>query len=361
MASVRQIAEGAGVSITTVSRALNNDPSVSPGTRERILSVANRAGYVPTVGRRSVTNLGFAYTQEITLAHPFDTAVLEGVFRGLAECRFDLVVLDMTRDKARNETYTQFFMRKGVRGVILRTMAESRYVCRTIAAEGFPHVVISERFDSPDINSIDCDSQPDSVRAVGYLISLGHRRIAFGMHNVPDRDHLDRFEGYKRALADNGLPYDENLVFKHPFTLAGGATIINMIMSLADQPTAVYFADPLLSVGAVKRAHELGLIIPDDLSIVGFDDTDMRYGVHPTLTAVCQDAGVLGFEAAHWLTRKLTQTNGQHLQKTVPSFFEVNHSTGPPHYPESNGNPNGGVASAVDHEQKLRRGNQVQS
>lgn len=327
MASVRRIAEVAGVSITTVSRALNNDPSVHPRTREQVLAVANSTGYAPSVGKRVTTQIGLAYTQEMTLAHPYDAAVLEGVVRGLNECHFDLVVLNIQRDKRPTESFTQFFMRRGVRGVVLRTMAATRDVCQAIADEGFPHVVVSERFDSPNVNCIDCDSSGDSRRAVEYLIALGHRRIAFSMHSVPDRDHLDRYEGYVRALSDHGIPIAEELVFRQPFTLAGGSTVIDMILSLPERPTAIFMADPLLGVGAVKKAHAIGLRIPDDLSIVGFDDTDMRFAVHPTLTAVCQDARALGQDAARWLARMLNGGPEKSFQRTITTFFEINDST----------------------------------
>ena len=99
---------------------------------------------------------------------------------------------------------------------------------------------------------------------------------------------------------------------------------------MASPPTAIYFADPLLAVGAVNKAHKLGIRIPDEMSIIGFDDTDVRYSVYPTLTAVCQDASALGFEAALWLTRRVSgSVNHDTLQKTLPTFFEVNQSTGP--------------------------------
>jgi DNA-binding LacI/PurR family transcriptional regulator len=329
MSSVRVIAREAGVSITTVSRALNDDPSVSPQTRERVLRVANRCGYGPTIGRRVTTNVGVAYTQDVTIGHPFDASVLEGVTRGSNEQRFDVVVLHLQRDKRRGETYTQFFRRKGVPGVILRTNMETRHVCTKIAEEGFPHVVISERFDLPLVNWIDCESRTDSFRAVDYLITLGHRRIAFGMSGATDRDHMDRFEGYRQALAARGLPFCEDLVFKNQFTMAGGATVMNMAVGLREPPTAIYFADPMMAVGAVQMAHALGIHIPGDLSIVGFDDTDVRYSVYPTLTAVCQDATQLGFQAAMWLTNMVTGASKEPFQKTIPTFFEINHSAGP--------------------------------
>jgi DNA-binding LacI/PurR family transcriptional regulator len=331
VASVRKIAERAGVSISTVSRALNNDTAVSAKTRSRILAIANSVGYVATVGRRTTNNIGLAFTGESSLADPFDSAVLQGVMRGLDEARFDLSILNLQRDKERDETYTQFFMRKSVRGVLLRTTAESRDVCTDIAHEAFPHVVISERFEEPSTNFIDGESRQDSERAVDYLIALGHRRIAFAMHNVSDRDHEDRFEGYRSALATAKIAFDSRLVFRQRCTLAGGATMMNLVTSMGRPPTAIYFADPLLAVGAVNRAHELGLSIPRELSVVGFDDTDARFSVHPTLTAVCQDTAALGFEAALWLTRRVGNgpTNGT-LRRTLPTFFEINRSTAPP-------------------------------
>ncbi len=327
--SVRKIAAQAGVSISTVSRVLNNEGSVNSNTRQRVLEIANRSGYMPAVGRRVRTQIGFCYTQEMTISHPFDSAVLEGIVNATDECGFDVVIINLQRDKRPNETLTQCFIRKGVRGVLLRTMAETRSVCQQVAREGFPHVVISERFDDELVNYIDGDSYSDSLRAVEYLISLGHRRIAFAMHNIPDRDHLDRLEGYKDALARHDLVFDPQHVYRQPFTLNGGATAMELLARCQPRPTAIYLADPMLGVGAVKKAHEIGLRIPDELSVVGFDDSDVRFSTYPSLTAVCQDARSLGFDASLWLTRMLTgiQTGG--LQKTMQTYFEVQGSTGP--------------------------------
>lgn len=345
MSSVRKIAKQAGVSITTVSRALNNDASVSAATREKVLTIANRTGYVATVGRRVTTNIGFAYTGEQTIAHPYDAAVLEGVAAGVDEKRFDVVLIDIQRDRREGETFTQFFMRKGIRGVVLRTMAQGRDICREIAAEGFPHVVISERFDDdPAVCCIDCDSKPDSFRAVEYLISLGHERIAFGVHNVPDRDHNDRLEGYCESLIKHGLDVCDELIFRQPYTLPGGATIMRLVMSSTERPTAVYFADPMLGIGAVKTAHEMGIRIPEDISVIGFDDTDSRFAVHPTLTAVCQDARALGAQASRTLIRRLTGSVTEPAQVTLSTFFEVNQSAGPPPAINTRSLRQGGIA-----------------
>lgn len=353
MSSVRAIARQAGVSITTVSRVLNNGPSVNARTREKVLEVANRFGYVPSVGKRVTTYVALCYTREITISDPFDATVIGGITRGIDEYKFDLVVLNLQRDKKPDESYTQFFRRKGVRGAMIRTVDDTRHVCEAIAEEGFPHVVISDRFEQEKVNYVDCDSKPDTKRATEYLISLGHRRIGFSMHNTQDRDHLDRFEGYKAALEVHGIQFDEQLVFRHPYTTVGGAAAMNMSISMFPRPTAILFADPMTAVGAVKRAHELGVRVPEDISIIGFDDTDARHAVYPTLTAVCQDAGRVGYEAALWLTRYLNQNGEPNLRKTIPTYFEVNQSTAPPNNDleaDVNGNESA-VYSAVPSEQ----------
>jgi DNA-binding LacI/PurR family transcriptional regulator len=165
---------------------------------------------------------------------------------------------------------------------------------------------------------------------VEYLIALGHRRIAFVTNVVPDCDHIDRFEGYQEALRKHGLPFDESLTLRQPANLAGGRTVMGLVNTMQPRPTAIFCADPILAVGAVNTAHAVGLRIPEDISVVGFDDSDVRHSVFPTLTAVCQDASALGFEAALGLTRILSGDVNAGFRSSAPAFFEVNESTGPP-------------------------------
>jgi len=330
MTTVRKIAQEAGVSVATVSRALNNDAAISERTRELVLTIANNRGYMARTGRRVTTYVGFACSGEQVLSHPFEAGVLDGVAQGVAESGYNVVLLNLKRGNRGDESYTQFFMRHGVRGAVLRIVAGSRGICHAIAEEGFPHVVISERFDSADISCVDCDSRPDSLRAIEYLIALGHRRIAFATHTVPDHDQQDRFEGYKEALLNHGIAVEDRLILRHPGSLAGGASVLKVVMSMPERPTAVYCADWMLAVGAVKAAHELSVRVPDDLSIIGFDDADGRHCVHPTLTAVCQDAVKLGVEASARLVKILDGDAQAPFQFTAPTFFEVNESTGPP-------------------------------
>jgi DNA-binding LacI/PurR family transcriptional regulator len=327
MSSVRQIAQRMRVSVATVSRALNNHPEISADTRDRVLKTANVLGYTSSVGKRVTTHIGLVFACEMPFSE-FDGLLIGGMLRGVGEQRFDLTIVNLERDKAEGETYTQFFMRKGIRGAILRTDAHSRRICEMIAQEGFPCVVVADRFESPNINFICTDSRPDSRRAVEHLVHLGHRRIAFVMNHVPDHDHEDRLNGYRDALESLGVEIDPELLVKIGADLSGGKASLNRLLSLPQPPTAIYYADPLAGAGALARAHELRMRIPEELSIVGFDDGDFRFRVWPALTAVCQNASQLGFEAALWLTRTLGGQEKSPLRKQVSTFFEVHGTTG---------------------------------
>jgi DNA-binding LacI/PurR family transcriptional regulator len=329
--SVRDIAKRAKVSVATVSRALNNHPNVDPATRDLIVSIANRTGYTPGVGKRITTVIGLVYPTEPVKADygSFDAALLAGILRGVNEQKFDVKLVNLQRDKSPEESYTQFFMRKGLRGVILRTFESTRSICRAIGEEGFPAVVVADRFDDPKINFICCDSRDDSRRAVEHLINLGHRNIACAVHNVPDTDHRDRREGYVQAHREHDLVPDPSLTLEIVASFEGGAFAINRIMGHPRPPTAIFFTDPLATLGAMRRCQELEISIPGELSIVGFDDSDIRHHTWPPFTAVCQDARMIGEEAALWLTRSLQGQAERQMRMVRATMLEINSTTAP--------------------------------
>jgi len=326
MASIRKIALRAKVSTATVSRVLNGSADISEETRKKVLTAARASNYVGAVGRRVMTNVGlvFAATTEFC---PFDQILMSGILRGLEEQKFDVTIVNLERDKRPGENYTQFFMRKGLRGVLVRSPLRSRSVCEAIAAEGFPQVVIAERFDDPAVNYIATASGEGTRRAVEHLIQLGHRRIAFAMHHELDSDHAERLEGFEQAMAATGLTIEENMVIRLVADFQGGVSALNELMSLPRPPSAIFFADPMPAIGAIRRANYVGLRVPEDLSIIAVDDSRVRMDVFPPMTAVIQSVVNLGFEAALWLTRRLVHNVKEPLRQVLPARFEVNGTT----------------------------------
>lgn len=333
MSSMRRIAKQTGVSVATVSRVLNNLPHVDEKTRQRVLAAAGSARYV-SMSQRTQAVIGLVYPEDIVRADygGFDMALLSGMLEGVNEQRYDVKIVSIRRDKSPEETYSQFFARKGLRGVVLRTFEHTRQMVAAIASEDFPSVVVADRFDDAAVNYVCTDSYGDSYRAVRHMIDLGHRRIALVTHTVADTDHNDRRRAYMQAHLDAGVSVIDDLVVTQYASAENGANGITHLMGLREPPTAVFLTDPLATVGALRRCLELGIKVPKELSIVGFDDSDVRVHTFPVCTAVVQDARTLGLEAARWLSRLTggAQDTPERLQMVRHTRFEINQTTAPP-------------------------------
>jgi len=328
--SVRELARRVGVSTATVSRALNNHPEVSPETRARVLAVADEEGYQFRVGKRFVNVIGLVYPHEPV--HPddgnFESAMLSGILRGVNELRFDVQVINVERDKSPDESYTQFFRRKGLRGVIVRSIQSEPLMAESIADENFPCVLIADRSEHPNVNFVQSDSGADSSKVVDHLVHLGHQRIGIAMHTVLDSDHRDRRDGFLQGLARHGIEPDESLMLRTGGTMSGGTAAIDRFLALEEPPTAIYCTTPPATMGALYRCLQLGVRVPQDLSIVGVDDSTTRLRAYPNYTAVCQDAAQLGLEAARWLSRTLEGLSMGPLRERRPTHFVPGESTG---------------------------------
>jgi LacI family transcriptional regulator len=330
VATIRAVASEADVSIATVSRVFNNTGAVSPDVRDRVLKVAGRLRY--GAAKRNTTNfIALAYTGRTSLASLYDSAVLEGVSQAVEAAGLDLVITQIKQESRPNETASQFLARKEIRGVVLRTTTDTRHICEELARDGFPCIVVGDCFkDQPGVSYIYADSRSTSHQAVEHLISVGHRRIAVVISHVPDNDHQDRLLGYEQALKEHAIEIDPKLIHRVFAQRPNGAQVIRTLMSMPDRPTAIFIADPLVAVGAINQAHEMGLKIPEDVSILGFDDTDTRNNVYPKMSAICQDARQLGFEAAKALSQRLLDNPKEPVREAYPTWMELHGTIGRP-------------------------------
>ena len=345
MSSVREIARKTGLSAATVSRALQSRPGVSDATRDIVASEAKRSGYSPSAPLRQGTSVGYVVPGNTNLWE-YDWMLLGGVMEGLRQSELDLTLLDIQGGKARDESYAQFFARSGIRGVVVRSTRQQQASCDEILAGDYPSVLLAERADDrPDINFVCCDSSRETGNAVHHLVDLGHRRIAIVMHRRADSDHLDRRRGYLEACEALAIEESNRIVIQVSANLSGGRTALNRLMSQSLPPTAIIFTDPKTATGAMLRAQEVGLKIPADLSIVGFDDGMQRHAVHPTMTVVYQDTHEIGLEAGIWLGRKIKGLECPPLRKVLHATLEINQTTGVPPQDVLRLAPNGDVIS----------------
>ncbi|MEM1207926.1 MAG: LacI family DNA-binding transcriptional regulator [Planctomycetota bacterium] len=331
MPTVRQIAQEAGVSAATVSRVLNQHPKVSQATRDRVLQVAVPQGDAgaPVQPRQATRALALMYTGEATLGSPFDAIMLAGISNVTEEAGFDVLMLNSRTSRLQGESHLQMLRRKGIKGVLVRTNERTKGICRDIARERFPMVVIGERFSEDDgVRFVYSDSRHASREAIRHLIEQGHSRIAVIMNVVDDTDHLDRVDGWRQAHADHGLQVDDRLILRAPARREGGVQAMKRLAAMPEMPTAVYIIDPLSALGVMNQALAMGIRVPDQLAVVGFDDGEYRYSVFPQMTAVCQNTFDIGRESAAYLLQVLNGTvEGVQRGRALPSWFEVHDSS----------------------------------
>ena len=324
MANIRDIASQSGVSIATVSRVLNNSANVSAHVRRRVLDVVEKHNYVARVGKRSTSNIAYLFTAQQSLYSPYDSQIMAGMNVVMDAYPFDLLVLHAVRSRRSRESLLQLFMRKGVRGAVVRTTSESRHLLRPLMDEGLPAIVVGDRFEDPRIHCIDAASRVASRDAVQHLIRLGHSRIAIAANPIADTDHEDRLAGWQGAMQEAKLSTD-GLRFECWAHLEGGRDLLDQLCSLpADKrPTAIYMADPDPSIGLIQQASERGVRIPEDLSVVGFDDANLRLMTTPKMAAVHQSAFDIGRAAAMKLVEALDLEPTQDPQPSNGSFVEA--------------------------------------
>ncbi len=327
MPSVREIAKTANVSVGTVSRVLNNQPHVSPKARAKVLQAANSMRASSAIGsRKATTSIALVYRGQSSLDSSFDSSVLHGIAEELNQTDHDLMIINAARGRGPGESLGQMMLRRGVAGALLRTTTATHTMCDELAEEGFPTVAIADRIDNDRVGCVYSDADSAIERALEHLVDLGHRKIAIALNVVDDFDHAKRLDAYQRFLSRSELPTDGRWIVRNPAQPSGGGAILRQLMALSDRPTAIFMSDPALGLGLCNEALRMGVRIPRDLSVIGFDDTHDRFGSFPQLSAVCQDAELLGRKALQHLLELIHQQD-KARQIKLDCWFEPLEST----------------------------------
>ncbi len=330
MPSIRDIAKSAKVSVGTVSRVLNNQPHVSASARAKVLKAANSMRDDTAIGsRKATTSIALVYRGQSSLNSPFDSALLHGIAEELNQTNHDLMLINAARGHGPGESLGQMLLRRGVAGALLRTTTMTHIMGEELAEEGFPAVAIADRIEKGRVGCVYGNADAAVERALEHLTQLGHRKIAIALCAVDDFDHAQRLDTYRRFLNAGSLPPDERWIIRSPAWEPNGGAALRQIMALSDRPTAIFMADPALGTGLCVEALRMGVRIPRDLSVIGFDDTYTRYGTFPRLSSVCQDAQLLGRKSLqHLLDIIHHRSTPQRL--SLDCVFEPLDSTAPP-------------------------------
>jgi DNA-binding LacI/PurR family transcriptional regulator len=307
----RQIAEEAGVSRTTVSLVLNDVPGVriSPETRQRILEVARRLDYYPHAAARRLVSgktrtiaLVWHRGPNATYRDAFLPGLLQGITRAARQYGYHVLFRPIEPNEP-DHSYVELAFSHHTDGLILSGPRSDDAHLLKLHEDGFP-VVLHGLLPETDIFSVDVDNVHGAMVAVDHLLALGHRRIGM-ITNAPlayAASH-QRLKGYRQALEQAGLTYDDSLMQQGNFDGESGQVAMEKLLARDDPPTAVFVASDMVAMGALQAIRDRGLRIPEDIAVVGFDDITAARFVTPALTTVRVPTFALGWSAAEILVR----------------------------------------------------------
>jgi len=303
--TIRDIAERAGVSKGAVSYALNGRPGVSGETRERILSIARELGWYPNRAARALSEAR-ADALGLVLARPARTFALEpffmqfigGVELELAGRSIALTIQLVPDIEAEIAAYRRWWGEHRVDGVLVFDLRVDDPRVDELVRLGLPAVIVGGPLQNRALPAVWHDEESVVVEAVQYLAALGHVRIAH-VTGVPEFVHtVQRVTGFRRATSELGL---EPIVVETDYSAQQGSRATLKLLSSPNPPTAIVYDSDLLAVTGLGVAQQMGLSIPEDLSIIGWDDSLISQVVHPPLTAITRDLGAYGIGAASHL------------------------------------------------------------
>lgn len=314
MITIKDIARLANVSTATVSRVINNHPEVKESTRKKILEIIKETNYRPnTVARSLTTNksnaIGVFFTDHFNsgLSHPFFREVIYGLERYLGEKGYDIVYF-ANRHWGSNFTYLEKCRDRQVDGVVLMGIAGDDPNLGKLLGTDLPAVFIDIDIIGKNSTYVISDNRAGAKIAVKYLYGLGHRKIAMLMGINTTKTSQERFIGYREALKELGLAYRSEWVYDGNYSEEGGYLATKKILNLKDLPTAIFCQSDSMAIGAMRAIEETGYSVPDDFSLVGFDDIEVSRYVRPALTTIAQDKESLGSSAAKLLLNMINRS-----------------------------------------------------
>lgn len=315
--TIYDVAQASGLSIATISRALNTPEKVSAVTRERVMKTIEELGFVPKADARA---RALKTTGRIGVVTPFFTAPsfvqrLRGIADALSPTNYEMVVYPVDSSERINHYIQTLPLTRSLDGLIIVSMAVTDEDARRLREYQIETVLIE--FPNPKLNTIEIDDFSGGLMAGQYLISKGHQRIAFlGVADLPEyaiHPESRRLAGFRKALTRAGMSLPEQYVCDSPYRIELNERA-HQLLSLPDRPTAVFAATDLQAMGLLKIAQEKGLRVPQDLAVIGFDDID--FADYVGLTTIRQHMYRSGKMAVELLLSRLKQPelDVQHIQ-----------------------------------------------
>lgn len=317
--TLRELAKIANVSHTTVARVLNNDPAVRDETRKRILELSEKYGYRPRKKERKSTvqkpNLLGLLVPDIK--NPYHVEMARGIEDKAYEKGYNIIFCSTDYKSERLRTYVELMKNAGVKGFIFSSARLHEEIIEGLIEERFPLVLVNSRMVGENYNYVTCDNLKGAYLITEHLITLGYRKIAIitGPSNMSSG--IDRLKGYQQALKDYAIPDKKRYIQRGPFQTDTGYEAALKLLALKDRPEAIFAASDYLAMGVIRALGESDLNYPEDIALVGFDDTHYAANQKISLTTVSQRKYEMGNLSVNILIDNIEQKHSAYTHKIV--------------------------------------------
>lgn len=328
---MRDVAERAGVSPATVSRVLNNGPSVDPALVDRVLAAVRELGYQPNrIARNLRRRIGSVWALIISdIENPFFTALARGVEDLALQEGFSLILCNTDENLEKEKRYVDVVLAEQAAGVIIAPASEKSDIT-ALTDRGVPVVTVDRRIDGLDVDGVLVDNHDGAAQATTHLLEAGYRRVACITGPAYLTTGAERLRGYENALRRAGCPLEDQLIRRTDFRVEGGYAAAGELLDLPEPPDALFVANNLMAAGALRALRERGVDVPGTVGVVGFDDLPWAPLMAPALTTVAQPSYDVGREAAKLLLRRLADRDAPVTVTTVRTELRVRESSAGP-------------------------------
>lgn len=320
MATIRLVAERAGVSLTTVSHVINNSRFVAPATRQRVIDAMNELNYRPNTLARSLRR-GKTFTLGLLVPdsrNPFFAEVARAIEIAAADQKYSVILCNTENTPEREAFCVDLLTSKQVDGLIFVATSDLSESLSELSARQLPVVVVDCDLPEIPVDSVLTDHRTGGYQATRHLIEQGHNRIACIGGPSNGNPTALRVTGYEDALIEAGIAVDPNLMVTGSYRPESGLRAANQLLSLPDPPTAIFCCSDLMAFGAIHALNRNGLRVPDDVAIVGFDNIELADYTTPPLTSVAQPINEIGTVAASLVLARIHDRDRE-IQRPVLS------------------------------------------
>lgn len=307
--TIYDIAKAAGVSTTTVSKVINHTGRISDKTKKKILDLMDELKYQPSVLASAMKG---KCTYQIALFipdmdNPIYAQYLKHVEDRGQELGFSVVMCSTDNNPEKEERHITLLRQKRVDGFIIASKFTNEELLKELLRDDFPFVLLAQ--EKPEIltDSVTADDYLGGFIATDYLISQGHKRIGLITEDSISFSCLERIRGYKSALQKADIMPDENLIMMGGAKIKDAEMNASNLLDMKDRPTAIFGSNDVMAIGVMQAAKKRGLIIPDELSVIGFDNTELCTIVTPELSTIEMPINELGRKAMDILINKIEQ------------------------------------------------------